>query len=467
VELAAFERERRAAEAVSAAALAEAARVIAEGERTRATARVGGSGPDGSSRFPDDGDAATTAEAEEEAAFAAYAAPDSRFGPTSHARFGPNESERFPFPRLPFPACAVSVSAARLGGLVAATLARARALRLFEKKSGAGASPAASRATRHEAEATERAACDILEYWRATLPSLRGPAHTDAVAAVAAGGPAAAATFRNDAHFLGARFAAAAFAFGFGDGIPNVPNVPESPDFAERSHPNLLWVLSPLCRFGDEVLDALVGEASRTVALETAAFGRLFAAGLETRSDAEEATRALRRARRCLGCAIGAFVQLLPTPLASTHASSLLRRYANEIVDVAFAVSDVSRDACERARDALREAFSSSGVLPLAIGENTTSDERRKRSEALFLEILERAPSETRAAWSKGAATGSLFETSLGDIGEGAADGRWARLGFEPGEIGALVRAVFEDSQRRHAVLEMLAEGMGRRERVA
>jgi hypothetical protein len=229
----------------------------------------------------------------------------------------------------------------------------------------------------------------------------------------------------------------------------------------------LLWVLPPLCRFGDEVLDALVGEASRTVALETAAFGRLFAAGLETRSDAEEATRALRRARRCLGSAIGAFVQLLPTPLASTHASSLLRRYANEIVDVAFAVSDVSRDACERARDALREAFSSSGVLPLAIGENTTSDERRKRSEALFLEILERAPSETRAAWSKGAATGSLFETSLGDIGEGAADGRWARLGFEPGEIGALVRAVFEDSQRRHAVLEMLAEGMGRRERVA
>ena len=475
VELAAFERERRAAEAVSAAALAEAARVIAEGERTRATARVGGSGSgsdDGASRFPDDGDAdkkKMSAEAEEEAAFAAYAAPTSRFGPTSGL-------SNVSFPRLPFPACAVSVSAARLGGLVAATLARARALRLFDSRS---VSDAASRATLHEAEATERAACDILEYWRATVPSLRGPAHIDAVAAVAAGGPAAAATFRNDAHFLGARFAAAAFAFGFGDGIPPDSDVSSEKSVSvqkrfpkHRSHPNLLWVLPPLCRFGDEVLDALVGEASRTVALETAAFGRRFAAGLETRSDAEEATRALRRARRCLGSTIGAFVQLLPKPVASTHASSLLRRYANEVVENAFAVSDVSRDACERARDALREAFSSSGVLPLAILSEdsevkTTLDERRERTEALFVEILKRAPSATRAAWSKGEATGSLFETSLGDIGEGVVDGRWARLGFEPGEIRALVRAVFEDSQRRHAVLEMLAEGMGRRERAA
>ena len=370
----------------------------------------------------------------------------------------------------------MSVSAARLGGLVAATLARARALRLFDSRS---VSDAASRATLHEAEATERAACDILEYWRATVPSLRGPAHIDAVAAVAAGGPAAAATFRNDAHFLGARFAAAAFAFGFGDGIPPDSDVSSEKSVSvqkrfpkHRSHPNLLWVLPPLCRFGDEVLDALVGEASRTVALETAAFGRRFAAGLETRSDAEEATRALRRARRCLGSTIGAFVQLLPKPVASTHASSLLRRYANEVVECAFAVSDVSRDACERARDALREAFSSSGVLPLAILSEdsevkTTLDERRERTEALFVEILKRAPSATRAAWSKGEATGSLFETSLGDIGEGVVDGRWARLGFEPGEIRALVRAVFEDSQRRHAVLEMLAEGMGRRERAA
>ena len=150
----------------------------------------------------------------------------------------------------------------------------------------------------------------------------------------------------------------------------------------------------------------------------------------------------------------------------------MLRRYANEVVECAFAVSDVSRDACERARDALREAFSSSGVLPLAILSEdsevkTTLDERRERTEALFVEILKRAPSATRAAWSKGEATGSLFETSLGDIGEGVVDGRWARLGFEPGEIRALVRAVFEDSQRRHAVLEMLAEGMGRRERAA
>ena len=223
-----------------------------------------------------------------------------------------------------------------------------------------------------------------------------------------------------------------AFAFGFGDGIPPDSDVSSEKSVSvqkrfpkHRSHPNLLWVLPPLCRFGDEVLDALVGEASRTVALETAAFGRRFAAGLETRSDAEEATRALRRARRCLGSAIGAFVQLLPKPVASTHASSLLRRYANEVVENAFAVSDVSRDACERARDALREAFSSSGVLPLAILSEdsevkTTLDERRERTEALFVEILKRAPSATRAAWSKGAATGSLFETSLGDIGEGA-----------------------------------------------
>ena len=83
------------------------------------------------------------------------------------------------------------------------------------------------------------------------------------------------------------------------------------------------------------------------------------------------------------------------------------------------------------------------------------------------MEGLDGARVGAGGAWGEGAATGSLFETSLGDIGEGVADGRWARLGFEPGEIRALVRAVFEDSQRRHAVLAMLAEGMGRRERVA
>ena len=459
--------------------------MIAEGERDRTTARAGGGGRDASSAGP-------TAEREESAAFAAYLKPAIRAGPAG-------SSDQTPFPRLPSPACSVSVSAARLGGLVAATLARASLARRLSKKDDSRLALSARRALRVEAETTERAACDVLEYWRASLPALRGPGVPDAAAAIAAGGPAAAATFRNDAYFLASRFSAAAYAFGFGsdvaettvsDDCSELDSNPDEPEKSTGTHPNLMWVVPPLLRLGDAVLDATTREASREISANVSEFSRLFARGLARRGDAEEATRALRRARRCLGSAIGAFEAALPEPVSTKRAAELLLRYARETLAGVFAATDgvFSRDARDAARDAVREAFSSAGVFVFASSAsgaggattnpttNVTDDvphaggstsagsgssfyssvaARRAAAAAAFDAILARVGAAS--SWRKGAAVGVFFEASLGDVDAGLSDGRWARLGFEPGEIRSVVCAVFEDSQRRRAVLERLA----------
>ena len=220
----------------------------------------------------------------------------------------------------------------------------------------------------------------------------------------------------------------------------------------------MLWVVPPLLRLGDSTLDALVREASRVIASETAVFGACFARGLDRRDDADEATRAVRRARRCLGSAIFALHERLPEPVARTHVASLLRRYANDVLGRVFALTDVSSDACDAARDMLREAFAEEGVLPFDGAHSSAPLEaRREASKNQFAAILEKAPSDCGELWRKGRAASLLFDASLGDIGDGIEDGRWFRLGFEPGEIRALLLAVFEDSHRRREVLEMLA----------
>ena len=479
VELAAFERERRAAEAVVAAALEEASKVVEEGERDRATARAGtGSRSRSNAAGSNENNVdAGSAESVADAAFFAYVGGNERL--QTECPYGQNA------PCLPFPDCVVSVSAARLSGLVAATLFRASSLRRRAAAEGqlkksesavqndVNVSPAFLRALELESLTTEKAACDILEYWRAALPALRRPGgQGDAAAAIAAGGYAAAATFRNDAYFLCSRFISAAYAFGFcesaaEDGDVSSPGDVSSGDgeasrnekeSGQPRHPNVMWVIPPLLRLGDETLDALVYEASREIAAETAAFGDVFARGLDRRDDADEATRAVRRARRCLGSAIFALHECLPEPVARTHVASLLRRYANDVLRRVFASTDVSLDACDAARETLREAFAEEGILPFDRAYSSAPLEaRREASKKQFAAILEKAPSDCGELWRKGQAAGGLFDASLGDIGDGIEDGRWFRLGFEPGEIRALLLAVFEDSHRRREVLEMLA----------
>jgi hypothetical protein len=473
VELAAFERERRAADKVVAAALEEASKVVEEGERDRATARAGTgsrsrSNAAGSNENIVD---AGSAESVADAAFFEYVGGNERL--QTECTYGQNA------PCLPFPDCVVSVSAARLSGLVAATLFRASSLRRraaaegqIKKSESAvqneqNVSPAFLRALELESLTTEKAACDILEYWRAVLPALRRPGgQGDAAAAIAAGGYAAAATFRNDAYFLCSRFISAAYAFGFCESAAEDGDVSSPGDVSSRNekepgqprHPNVMWVIPPLLRLGDETLDALVYEASREIDAETAAFGDVFARGLDRRDDADEATRAVRRARRCLGSAIFALHECLPEPVARTHVASLLRRYANDVLRRVFASTDVSLDACDAARETLREAFAEEGILPFDRAYSSAPLEaRREASKKQFAAILEKMPSDCGELWRKGQAAGGLFDASLGDIGDGIEDGRWARLGFEPGEIRALLLAVFEDSHRRREVLEMLA----------
>jgi hypothetical protein len=472
VELAAFERERRAADKVVAAALAEASKVVAEGERDRATARAGtGSRSRSNAAGSNENNVdAGSAESVADAAFFEYVGGNERL--QTECPYGQNP------PCLPFPDCVVSVSAARLSGLVAATLFRASSLRRRAAAEGqikksesavqndVNVSPAFLRALELESLTTEKAACDILEYWRAALPALRRPGgRGDAAAAIAAGGYAAAATFRNDAYFLCSRFISAAYAFGFCESVLD-GDVEDGDGEASRNekdsgqprHPNVMWVIPPLLRLGDETLDALVYEASREIAAETAAFGDVFARGLDRRDDADEATRAVRRARRCLGSAIFALHECLPEPVARTHVASLLRRYANDVLRRVFASTDVSLDACDAARETLREAFAEEGILPFDRAYSSAPLEaRREASKKQFAAILEKAPSDCGELWRKGQAAGGLFDASLGDIGDGIEDGRWFRLGFEPGEIRALLLAVFEDSHRRREVLEMLA----------
>ena len=469
VELAAFERERRAAEAVVAAELEEASKVVEEGERDRATARAGtGSRSRSNAAGSNENNVdAVSAESVADAAFFEYVGGNERLQ---------TECPYANAPCLPFPDCLVSVSAARLSGLVAATLFRASSLRRraaegqIKKYESAvqneqNVSPAFLRALELESLTTEKAACDILEYWRAVLPALRRPGgQGDAAAAIAAGGYAAAATFRNDAYFLCSRFISAAYAFGFKsaeDGDVEDGDGEASRNEKERGrprHPNVMWVIPPLLRLGDETLDALVCEASREIAAETAAFGDVFARGLDRRDDADEATRAVRRARRCLGSAIFALHECLPELVARTHVASLLRRYANDVLRRVFASTDVSLDACDAARETLREAFAEEGILPFDRAYSSAPLEaRREASKKQFAAILEKAPSDCGELWRKGQAASLLFDASLGDIGDGIEDGRWFRLGFEPGEIRALLLAVFEDSHRRREVLEMLA----------
>ena len=479
VELAAFERERRAADKVVAAALEEASKVVEEGERDRATARAGtGSRSRSNAAGSNENNVdAGSAESVADAAFFEYVGGNERL--QTERPYGQNPT------CLPFPDCVVSVSAARLSGLVAATLFRASSLRRRTAAEGqikksesavqndVNVSPAFLRALELESLTTEKAACDILEYWRAALPALRRPGgQGDAAAAIAAGGYAAAATFRNDAYFLCSRFISAAYAFGFCESAAEDGDVSfstgdvSSGDVSSRNekecvrprHPNVMWVIPPLLRLGDETLDALVYEASREIAAETAAFGDVFARGLDRRDDADEATRAVRRARRCLGSAIFALHECLPEPVARTHVASLLRRYANDVLRRVFASTDVSSDACDAARETLREAFAEEGILPFDRAYSSAPLEaRREASKKQFAAILEKAPSDCGELWRKGQAAGGLFDASLGDIGDGIEDGRWFRLGFEPGEIRALLLAVFEDSHRRREVLEMLA----------
>jgi hypothetical protein len=473
VELAAFERERRAADKVVAAALEEASKVVAEGERDRATARAGtGSRSRSNAAGSNENNVdAGSAESVADAAFFEYVGGNERL--QTERPYGQNP------PCLPFPDCVVSVSAARLSGLVAATLFRASSLRRRTAAEGqikksesavqndVNVSPAFLRALELESLTTEKAACDIIEYWRAALPALRRPGgRGDAAAAIAAGGYAAAATFRNDAYFLCSRFISAAYAFGFCESAAEDGDVEDGESLSSRNekecvrprHPNVMWVIPPLLRLGDETLDALVYEASREIAAETAAFGDVFARGLDRRDDADEATRAVRRARRCLGSAIFALHECLPEPVARTHVASLLRRYANDVLRRVFASTDVSSDACDAARETLREAFAEEGVLPFDRAYSSAPLEaRREASKKQFAAILEKTPSDCGELWRKGQAAGGLFDASLGDIGDGIEDGRWFRLGFEPGEIRALLLAVFEDSHRRREVLEMLA----------
>jgi hypothetical protein len=445
---------------------------VAEGERDRATARAGtGSRSRSNAAGSNENNVdAGSAESVADAAFFEYVGGNERL--QTERPYGQNP------PCLPFPDCVVSVSAARLSGLVAATLFRASSLRRRTAAEGqikksesavqndVNVSPAFLRALELESLTTEKAACDILEYWRAALPALRRPGgRGDAAAAIAAGGYAAAATFRNDAYFLCSRFISAAYAFGFCESVLD-GDVEDGDGEASRNekdsgqprHPNVMWVIPPLLRLGDETLDALVYEASREIAAETAAFGDVFARGLDRRDDADEATRAVRRARRCLGSAIFALHECLPEPVARTHVASLLRRYANDVLRRVFASTDVSLDACDAARETLREAFAEEGILPFDRAYSSAPLEaRREASKKQFAAILEKAPSDCGELWRKGQAAGGLFDASLGDIGDGIEDGRWARLGFEPGEIRALLLAVFEDSHRRREVLEMLA----------
>ena len=421
MEAAAFERERRLDAATRARVLSRAREIILEGERDRATIRVGPCAP--SEGFGDElGSAddprwATMGDDRSHAVHASCATP----GSTS---------------ALSVPPCTVSLAAHRLAEHASRRLADA-------------ATAATSRiaSTSRTARATAAAAADCLDLFRAMLPALRSPGE-DPADAIVAGGPAAAVVFRNDSHYLATRWLAAAYVHA-GHERERGANERDGDDEIGRA---TMWVAAPLAAAGDAALARLSETVLRDV--HDALDGARRFSNLGDRARASESTRAVRRARHALGRAACASTRCLPAPLGVAYAASLASAYALRVASEALALADVSVDESEALRGIVAEAFATEGLLPPrpCRGDADEDDGRRRRAEA-DAEAAVMVAAIPGCEWLKGAELASLLDAKLADIADAWTSGRLPALGFDADEVAGFVRAVFEDTENRRRAL--------------
>ena len=116
----------------------------------------------------------------------------------------------------------------------------------------------------------------------------------------------------------------------------------------------------------------------------------------------------------------------------------------------ALSLSDVSVDESECLKKLLTEGFDPCGLLVVSAGGGRAAADAEAAALIDGLEGHE---------WMKGSALPSMLDANMTDLLEWWESGRLPALGFVTDEVGGFVRANFEASENRAAVLDRLLSG--------
>ena len=271
------------------------------------------------------------------------------------------------------------------------------------------------------------AARDALDLFRA----LRDPENS---AASAPPSPAAVCVYRNDCRYLAARWRGSTV------------------DIPRRLTSLSLAAVPVLHASGDAAVLGMLARAKADVfhSLDDANGFR----DLGEDGASREALNAVRRARHAMGRVCGAVSRLLPRRLGARLARELLAAYAEKVTADALALADVSVDESDSLRGILAEAFDPRGLL-VALPGSLASGGGRAAADAEASALVDGLEGE---AWMKGSFLPSMLDARLTDLAEWWDEGRLPALGFDVAEVAGFIRANFEASENRAAVLERLGE---------
>mmetsp|Transcript_647 Transcript_647/g.3019 ORF Transcript_647/g.3019 Transcript_647/m.3019 type:complete len:782 (+) Transcript_647:98-2443(+) len=275
------------------------------------------------------------------------------------------------------------------------------------------------------------AATDALDLFRA----LRDPENCPDVPS-----PASVCVYANDCAYLAARWCAACVTY-------NASRMTGT-DAAARRSVSIAAAVSPLTGSGDRAIRALVARTRAEIfhALDDSNNFR----DLGEDGAVKEATNAVRRARHLMGRVVAALSRLLPKRTGARLARELLGAYAVKVTKDALSLSDVSVDESECLKKLLTEAFDPCGLLVVSAGGGRSDADAEA---AALIEGLE------GHEWMKGSALPSMLDANMTDLLEWWESGRLPALGFGADEVGGFVRANFEASENRSAVLDRLLSG--------
>ena len=279
---------------------------------------------------------------------------------------------------------------------------------------------------------------DALDLFRA----LRDPENS--AASNSPPSPAAVCVYRNDCRYLAARWRGSTHHLCSGSNSEDGPT--------RRLVSLSLAAVAVLHASGDAAVTGMLARCKADVfhALDDANGFR----DLGEDGASREALNAVRRARHALGRVCGAVSRLLPRRLGARLARELLAAYAEKVAENALALSDVSVDESDSLRGILVEAFDPRGLL-VALPGTLASGGGRVAADAEACALVDGLEGD---AWMKGSFLPSMLDARLTDLAQWWDEGRLPALGFDVAEVAGFVRANFEASENRAAVLERLGE---------
>ena len=283
------------------------------------------------------------------------------------------------------------------------------------------------------------AARDSLDLFRA----LRDPENS--AASNSPPSPAAVCVYRNDCRYLAARWGGSTHHLCSGSNSEDGPRT-------RRLVSLSLAAVAVLHASGDAAVTGMLARCKADVfhALDDANGFR----DLGEDGASREALNAVRRARHALGRVCGAVSRLLPRRLGARLARELLAAYAEKVAAAALALSDVSVDESDSLRGILVEAFDPRGLL-VALPGTLVHGGGRAAADAEACALVDGLEGD---AWMKGSFLPSMLDARLTDLAQWWDEGRLPALGFDVAEVAGFVRANFEASENRAAVLERLGE---------